>query len=50
VQQGGAFIFSGNAASAVTDVAALIGTDALSEDGELILRAGKKRFCRALAT
>jgi tyrosyl-tRNA synthetase len=49
VQQGGAFVFSGDAAAAVTDVAALIGADALDEEGALILRAGKKRFCRALA-
>jgi tyrosyl-tRNA synthetase len=50
-QQGGAFVSSDGGASfaAVTDVAALIGADALDEAGELILRAGKKRFCRALA-
>ncbi|AEF86501.1 tyrosine--tRNA ligase [Treponema primitia ZAS-2] len=49
VQQGGAFVSaSGDTASlaAITDVAALIGADALDGDGELVLRAGKKRFCR----
>jgi tyrosyl-tRNA synthetase len=35
--------------SAVTDVAALIGADALDGEGELLLRAGKKRFCRVVA-
>jgi tyrosyl-tRNA synthetase len=49
VQQGGAFVFSGSAAVAVTDVAAVIGAGALDEDGGLLLRAGKKHFCRALA-
>jgi tyrosyl-tRNA synthetase len=53
VQQGGAFVSAadGSTASlaAITDVAALIGTDALDAAGELILRAGKKRFCRVLS-
>ncbi|GHV74059.1 tyrosine--tRNA ligase [Spirochaetia bacterium] len=52
VQQGGAFLSKdGGAASltALTDVAAVIGADALDGDGELILRAGKKRFCRVVA-
>ena len=45
VQQGGAFI-SGkdDGLSAITDPAALINTDNLNADGELILRAGKKRY------
>jgi tyrosyl-tRNA synthetase len=52
VQQGGAFVsLDGPAAPlrAVTDVAALIWADALDGEGELILRAGKKRFCRVVA-
>jgi tyrosyl-tRNA synthetase len=50
VQQGGAFVSSGNAPlAAVADVAALIGADALDGEGELLLRAGKKRFCRVVA-
>jgi tyrosyl-tRNA synthetase len=50
VQQGGAFVFSGaSTPAAITDVTALIGTDALDEAGELMLRAGKKRFCRVVA-
>jgi tyrosyl-tRNA synthetase len=51
VEQGGAFVsFDGGASfSAVTDVAASIGADALDGEGALLLRAGKKRFCRALA-
>jgi tyrosyl-tRNA synthetase len=49
VQQGGAFVSSGGSApEAVTDVAALIGPQSLDASGELILRAGKKRFCRVV--
>ncbi|MCL2214626.1 MAG: tyrosine--tRNA ligase [Treponema sp.] len=56
VQQGGAFVSRGSgglsasqlsSASqlvAITDPAALIGTDNLSAEGEIILRAGKKRY------
>jgi tyrosyl-tRNA synthetase len=54
VQQGGALISTGNdgeagAFSAITDVAALIREDRLSGEGELMLRAGKKRYCRVVA-
>jgi tyrosyl-tRNA synthetase len=50
VQQGGAFVFSrASSPAAITDVSALIRIDALDEAGELMLRAGKKRFCRVLA-
>jgi tyrosyl-tRNA synthetase len=58
VQQGGAFVgrpSSGAEAEgeggleAVTDVAALIGADKLNAGGELLLRAGKKRYCRVTA-
>jgi len=46
VQQGGAFVsVSGGELTAVGDVAALIGADRLNAEGELILRAGKKRYC-----
>ncbi|WP_010253191.1 tyrosine--tRNA ligase [Treponema primitia] len=51
VQQGGAFVSGdGSTASltAITDVAALIKADALDSAGELLLRAGKKRFCRVV--
>jgi tyrosyl-tRNA synthetase len=47
VQQGGAFVSSGagRELGAVTDVAALIDAGRLDENNELILRAGKKRYC-----
>jgi tyrosyl-tRNA synthetase len=45
VQQGGAFVSCGGELAAVADVAALIGADRLNAEGELILRAGKKRYC-----
>jgi len=50
VQQGGAFVSvpggnNGGELSAVNDPAALICADKLNEEGELILRAGKKRYC-----
>jgi tyrosyl-tRNA synthetase len=45
VQQGGAFVsVSGGDLSAVGDPAALIGLDRINQEGELILRAGKKRY------
>jgi tyrosyl-tRNA synthetase len=47
VQQGGAFVSvpGGGEVTAIGDVTALIGTDRLNAEGELILRAGKKRYC-----
>jgi tyrosyl-tRNA synthetase len=55
VQQGGAFVSrprnSNGAAEdleALTDVTAPIGQDRLDSQGELILRAGKKRYCRVV--
>jgi len=46
VEQGGAFVSSpGKEPEAVSDVAALIGAQYLDGEGELILRAGKKRYC-----
>jgi tyrosyl-tRNA synthetase len=50
VQQGGAFVSSGAASlAAVTDVAAVIRADSLDREGGVVLRAGKKRFCRVVA-
>ncbi|MDR2020398.1 MAG: tyrosine--tRNA ligase [Treponema sp.] len=51
VRQGGAFVSAPGASelAAVTDTAALIGADSLDGEGALILRAGKKRYCRVLA-
>jgi tyrosyl-tRNA synthetase len=49
VQQGGAFVSPRDGEGdleAVGDPAALIGLDRLDESGELVLRAGKKRYCR----
>jgi tyrosyl-tRNA synthetase len=58
VQQGGAFVStamgseSGGACgelAPISDVAALIGAERLNAEGELILRAGKKRYCLVAA-
>ncbi|MCL1815305.1 MAG: tyrosine--tRNA ligase [Treponema sp.] len=60
VEQGGAFVGSASAAASaaaddpagllpITDVRAAIKADSLDAAGELILRAGKKRYCRILA-
>ncbi|MCL2066322.1 MAG: tyrosine--tRNA ligase [Treponema sp.] len=44
-EQGGAFVSAGGGElSAVGDVTALIGAEKLNKDGEIILRAGKKRY------
>jgi tyrosyl-tRNA synthetase len=48
VEQGGAALSQNGALKAITDVKTPIGPDSLDEHGELILRAGKKRFCRVL--
>jgi tyrosyl-tRNA synthetase len=49
VQQGGAFVSvpgaCGGDLAAVSDITALIGADRLNAEGELIVRAGKKRYC-----
>jgi tyrosyl-tRNA synthetase len=47
VEQGGAFVSAPGKPDleAVNDVAALIRSDRLNPDGEIILRAGKKRYC-----
>ncbi|MFP3089474.1 tyrosine--tRNA ligase [Treponema sp. TIM-1] len=52
VQQGGAFVSGDDATGfrVITDVAAQLTTDDLNGEGELILRAGKKRYCRVLTT
>lgn len=44
VEQGGAVV----ADSTITDVKAVLSTSILDKDGELILRAGKKKFVRVL--
>jgi tyrosyl-tRNA synthetase len=50
VQQGGAFVSgSGGVLEAVSDAAALIREDSLDSEGGLVLRAGKKRYCRVMA-
>jgi len=49
VQQGGAFVSDADGQlKAFADTAFLIGADRLNEDGELILRAGKKRYLLVL--
>lgn len=45
IQQGGAFV----ADAAWKDEKVPVGAGALGSDGELVLRAGKKRFCRIVA-
>jgi len=46
VEQGGAFASGpGGELAAIGNVATLIGLDRLNAEGELILRAGKKRYC-----
>jgi tyrosyl-tRNA synthetase len=51
VQQGGAFVSSsGGELSAIGDPAAVIGADRLNAEGELVLRAGKKRYCLVVTT
>lgn len=50
VQQGGAFVSrAGTEPEPLEDVAALVGADRLDAEGELVLRAGKKRYCRVVA-
>jgi tyrosyl-tRNA synthetase len=57
VQQGGAFIAraagkpasGGEALEALTDLKAMIYEDRLDEAGELLIRAGKKRYCTVIA-
>ena len=50
IEQGGAFVSpDGRAFSAIAGADISIGADALGAGGELILRAGKKRFCLVTA-
>ena len=44
VEQGGAFVGS----QSIADVKAVIGTDVFDNADELVLRAGKKRYCRVV--
>jgi tyrosyl-tRNA synthetase len=55
VQQGGAFVSrprnnktAAEDLEALTDVTATVGEDRLDSQGELILRGGKKRYCRVV--
>jgi tyrosyl-tRNA synthetase len=53
VQQGGAFAPDASGGvpgslAAITDVAALFSAGSLDKDGEIVLRAGKKRYCRVV--
>ncbi|TCW60424.1 tyrosine--tRNA ligase [Treponema sp. J25] len=52
VQQGGAFVTRVGGPfqelETIGDVTALIGSDRITEEGELLLRAGKKRYCRVV--
>jgi len=46
VEQGGAFVSSASGdLAAVNGVASVIGKENLNSDGEIVLRAGKKRYC-----
>jgi tyrosyl-tRNA synthetase len=46
VEQGGAFVSNTNGElAAINDVKTIIGADHLNAEGELTLRAGKKRYC-----
>ena len=50
VQQGGAFVAGPDGVlKAVSDAAALIQEDSLDSEGSLVLRGGKKRYCRIVA-
>ncbi|MDR3138638.1 MAG: tyrosine--tRNA ligase [Treponema sp.] len=49
VLQGGAFVSAGEGFETVSDQAARIGAERLDREGELILRAGKKRYCRVIS-
>ncbi|MDR2501384.1 MAG: tyrosine--tRNA ligase [Treponema sp.] len=54
IQQGGAFIIPSDPADPagprpLSDPAAALGGEALNSGGEVILRAGKKRYCRIIA-
>jgi tyrosyl-tRNA synthetase len=52
VEQGGAFVSARGAdgeLSAAADISAVIGAERLSGEGELALRAGKKRYCLVIA-
>ena len=49
VQQGGAFVSAGGELAAIADLTAVVGADALNAECELVLRAGKKRYCLVVA-
>ena len=45
VEQGGAFVTHNGALAAIHNVNVYISADCLSPEGEIIIRAGKKRYC-----
>jgi tyrosyl-tRNA synthetase len=50
VQQGGAFVSTGDGElKAIDDAGAFVDSASLDPEGELILRAGKKRYCLVAA-
>jgi tyrosyl-tRNA synthetase len=50
VQQGGAFVSSSDGElSAIDDPAGIIGTDFFNSENQLVLRAGKKRYCLVIS-
>ncbi|MDR0290052.1 MAG: tyrosine--tRNA ligase [Treponema sp.] len=50
IQQGGAFVScNGGEFAPIHDTLLVIGADKLNADGEIILRAGKKRYCLVVA-
>jgi tyrosyl-tRNA synthetase len=46
VQQGGAFVGTEDTLQGLRDISALLSLDDLSAEGTLVLRAGKKKYCR----
>ncbi|MDR2865025.1 MAG: tyrosine--tRNA ligase [Spirochaetaceae bacterium] len=48
IQQGGAAFLKDGELLTIKDIAAFIGVENLDEQGALLLRAGKKRFCRVV--
>ena len=50
VEQGGAFaVTNAGEFEAISGVASVVGADRLNAEGEIILRAGKKRYCLVIA-
>jgi len=49
VDQGGAFVSSADGGLSAVGLAAVIGADRLNAEGELVLRAGKKKYCLVIS-